>query len=387
MRSRCAIAVVCTVMALSLLAGCYQETQSHDPAGGIDLDKIDKIAFDFHFGFYDENLQPIELTTEEVAYFFELKARSRVEVEDEAGLPDPYDWYEHDEVGRPEEITTGEPPPQPYDEKCRKAGVPIPPAFAQSTWEEIGSLSKEQIFSDPEFNPLYIWRYKATQPAGICAATVRYKVGQQQDVNNKGANVQVVGVICQGRQTGNACFWATENDPFFGKRIEAFELTGDTIPTTTTFTGRDGTRGTKPLKCTFCHLGGDAFIVHPGTVLDGTGLTEPDDGYKGITDTMLGKRYTPISHKNVDNTNDGDKWGNPPWGDPDDGNEPDDCRSCHNFANVNEVWCRDVLQKTLGKTMPPPEDGRTSAERLPEFRAGLEILKRQCAAAGYDLRF
>ncbi len=365
------VGVLAIFFSMSLLLGCNDKAEQLPETAKIDRAKIERVAFDFHFSFFDEAFEPIELSIDETAYFYNLKAQGKVRV------GDPVDNLSQ-EYGEPADKDLpprgGEPPSLAYNKTCREAGVPIPPPFGRSTWTEIGSLPGEQIFSDSRFNPLFIWRYKSTNaPVGLCAATVRYQIGKMQDKNNKAANVQVVGIICQGKKTGNACFWASETNPF-GKIIDGFELNGDTIPTYTTFTNQDGTKGTKPLKCTFCHLGSNAFIVHPGTVLDGI-AEEPE------------KRYTPISKRNVDNTNKDDKWGNPPWKEAANVIAANDCRSCHAFAEVNKVWCRDLLQKAIGKTMPPADGGLTPKQQLPKFKNSLDVLKAECAKVGYDLKF
>ncbi len=57
-----------------LLVGCGHESEKHPPLQTVDIDKIERVAFDFHFRFFDEHLTPIELNDKEVAYFHGLVA-------------------------------------------------------------------------------------------------------------------------------------------------------------------------------------------------------------------------------------------------------------------------------------------------------------------------
>ena len=272
----------------------------------------------------------------------------------------------------------GEPVPISYDTllekyvgECRAAGVPIPPPFAEKPWEHVGNLAKDKIFIAADYHPLEIWRYKPEKgvepdnPVGMCSATVRYKKNTSAkdriipektaayDKNNN--NVEAIGIICQAKKKpGNACFWVAR-EKVVGEEVKTMD-NGYTI--------KEETEDGRPLNCTLCHRGNNAFNVHPGTVLD------------KITETPSGDWYTPLPKSR------------PNWENPESNSDYGDCLMCHGFATVTKGWCEDVLNKTLGKTMPLKHDWEKSEDySVPPdwktdegFKKGVQQFKKECEA-------
>lgn len=102
-------------------------------------------------------------------------------------------------------------------------------------------------------------------------------------------DISVLGIICQSRRTGKACFWDNID-------ISAERDAGGNFPR---ITGEGVILRIAEIKngsnlaenCTLCHRGSNAFLIHPNTVL-GTPLNRLPD-----------VRYSPIGQP---------QWTNPP---------------------------------------------------------------------------
>jgi hypothetical protein len=132
---------------------------------------------------------------------------------------------------------------QAYINECSAAGVPIPPDWGDPRWVWNGPLTDPFISTN-----LNAQVYFYTTSQGVCYALPR---------TNGAGVVKLLGIICQGNQTGRACFWDNASD----------------IATINTYTPISSFVGGAALNngtdvCTNCHAGENIFIIHPGTALD-----------------------------------------------------------------------------------------------------------------------
>lgn len=126
-----------------------------------------------------------------------------------------------------------------YVNSCRKAKVPIPPPLKSSKWKVVGTMDQERLFSPGPRTEL--WRYDTAD--GICAALPRY----MKDAKT----IQLFGVICVNKKSGNTCFW--DNSMGIGKSKQITDDTDNSL------FGAD--RATE--NCTACHRGPNPWIVFP----------------------------------------------------------------------------------------------------------------------------
>jgi hypothetical protein len=140
-----------------------------------------------------------------------------------------------------------------YHELCKRSGVPIPPDWdtAAGEWKNNGVLSPDFVGADALTST--VWYYESdgsTQPRGLCIALPR------ADDTGK---IRLLGVICQGNEMNNACFWDNARKFDEGEPVEMLSEGFNAGP------DLDGAgQGT----CTDCHRGENAFIIHDGSALD-----------------------------------------------------------------------------------------------------------------------
>jgi hypothetical protein len=180
---------------------------------------------------------------------------------------------------------------QQYVDQCRAAGVPIPPDWTSPLWIKKGGLdaplapnqSPDKTFiSENAFAEVFY--ATSSNPVGVCVALPRF-------TTQGGNNAVLLGIICQGKVTGNACFWDNSRDTTNDgvKNGRGFTIgRNQFVPIVSTtgglsFSGGADLEGATGGACTTCHAGENAFIVHPGTALDlGDGLMKPDRWYTPI---------------------------------------------------------------------------------------------------------
>ena len=130
-----------------------------------------------------------------------------------------------------------------YVNECSAAGVPIPPTFFQAPWVNQGSFDGSEFISsglDPE-----LWVYESTSPPGVCLALPRYNASDE---------AELLGIICLGTESSNACFWDNPRGVRFPRDVP--------IPLSSFLGGADladNGQGT----CTACHPGENPFNIHP----------------------------------------------------------------------------------------------------------------------------
>lgn len=237
-----------------------------------------------------------------------------------------------------------------YIQKCRKAGVPIPPNWGSKQWLFQDRLDSKFTFAGDPSNITEVWAYADANVAGTCIALPR------RDQTTK--EIGLLGIICQGIESGKACFW-DNIDKMTGKRLtgkagESFRI--DSV--------QDGSNVAE--NCTNCHRGYNVFMIHPGTALD-----IGDD-----FDIDPVQRYEPISGQ--------DGWGNPgPMIVA--GTRP--CGSCHEipeFGNENNTdptmpsaFCR-IIEQAADKTMPSIARPAGWEKPDPRYAPHIDLFRTKC---------
>ena len=249
-----------------------------------------------------------------------------------------------------------------YGQECSKQGVPIPPSLSSASWRSLGRLPNDRVFASraPHTEVLF---HKATESGsgnllGICLALPRSKAGAG---DSPGA-LELLGVICQSKRTGRACFWDNidRTQPNQVKR-----LTGASYRAVDINRFQDG----KALgeNCTNCHRGDNVYIVHADTI-----LAKAPEMAQTVRDPDT--RYQPIGQA---------AWKNPAHASP-----PSDCAQCHGLPALTKEYCTTVLRPSIGQTMPMPfsvgqSDGRRyalEADWRTEYAADLRQIEQECAA-------
>jgi len=248
---------------------------------------------------------------------------------------------------------------QAYVDECDANGVPTPPPWNyELAWHEVGSdwIKLDGVLETslaggetenglPSGRPIHteVFYFESTSPAGICYALPRgvWEVGEVPE-DGPPAYIQLMGIICQGRVTGKACFWDSGVNYIGGGLPPGQTLNfGDGIDndvngTVTVFAG-GGSLSDRD-QCTGCHMGENVFLVHPDTQL-------------GIPSEFPNAWYEPIVP--------GGWPQNPP---PKTLNAGGGCVSCHagptnggrlpQLSTETETYCDRILAGTWGVTMP-----------------------------------
>lgn len=252
---------------------------------------------------------------------------------------------------------------QAYVDECVSAGVPKPPTWNYENawhnrngtkWTNAGVLENEFIEADFVAEVFYY-----APPEGLCIALPRstFEAG-----NVVPTNINLLGLICQSKTTGKACFWDQANIDA-NQTLEAADFVG----------GADlafSTGGT----CTNCHRGENTFLIHPATAL---GMGIPNRFTSTWVDQLIPKGWP--ENKGPTTLFDG---------------QPNSsCLGCHSEAarplpvfggrfpsvsNETSSYCS-ILRASFGRTMPFPIDPMNppkEADHLP-----YQLLDAACKAA------
>ena len=205
-----------------------------------------------------------------------------------------------------------------YIKTCRENNVPIPPAWGSDLWIHQGTATIDFLDSDRT----EVYAYKNPTVPGACMALPRWVVN-----DTTGAEyIQFLGIICQSKTTGKACFWDNISNET-GTRITG----GDDLA----FNLTDIQNGnTLAEDCTDCHRGKNVFLIHPGTAIDISADHDIDPNV----------RYQPVSSQG---------WTNPPaYAERGDGA----CAGCHEIGELSFNYCNVLLKKAANQTMPSSAD-------------------------------
>jgi hypothetical protein len=255
----------------------------------------DAIAYLFHGEFYNANGEKIaKPSPEAIKAFRDAKPRARA-------------------VANPRNQAK-------YCADCLAAGVPEPPALGSGKWESKGTVDKK--FTSEDVKDIMV--YESTSPPGVCVALPR----------GDGADIALLGVICQSKESGKACFW-DNIDSDSGNRITESDVKDFDVAK---FQNGDQLEE----DCTECHRGDNVYLVH--------------DELDQIPSRDPGKRYAPMptgAHTN------GDFWSNPGRkrkNDPGDKNlmRADGCGMCHTMPAMSQGYCDNVLSPAISRGVMPP---------------------------------
>jgi hypothetical protein len=233
-----------------------------------------------------------------------------------------------------------------YIGRCQDNEVPIPPDFPSGDWGRPRLLSFEFNFlgtgRDTE-----VLTFQAPEGQGLCYALPR----------KDGGDIGFLGIICQSKRTGKACFWdnvrlwtrCRNNPSGEGCRISGADISFRITELQGGLVLRE--------NCTQCHRGQNAFIIHPETAL----------GYprREIRDPDPDVRYSPLGQAT---------WSNPP---PFEAAGSSACSGCHEIADPTPSYCR-ILEKAANLTMPP--EAPSAGWRAPsmDFAASIRHLQTRC---------
>ena len=220
-----------------------------------------------------------------------------------------------------------------YVSECNAAGVPTPPDWGTNKWKNKGPLTIDFVGSTPVAE---VFVYESTLPPGMCIALPR----------STGNTISLLGIICLGKASGNACFWDNQQNN------QGFEIQKGTVIPLSQFAGGADLASGDGGTCTDCHAGENPFIIHPNTAL----------GLPNLSGLPLraDKWYTPLVHpkwpQNAGLTNILDSV-----------SSPGQCTACHTqtggggrFPRLStEIpgYCRTILPSAIGQTMPPGSPG------------------------------
>ncbi|HEU5134950.1 MAG TPA: VCBS repeat-containing protein [Steroidobacteraceae bacterium] len=227
-----------------------------------------------------------------------------------------------------------------YVEACRLKGVPIPPDWGGGQWMARGVLQTKFI---SQSQVAEVFTFESSSPRGICFALPR----------STGNSINLLGIICQGNDTGNACFWDNQvNDVNVAIPRGTFKPLSQFAGGAELFGGGGGV-------CTSCHVGENAFVIHPGTPLD-----------LGSSVLMPARWHRPLVHP---------QWPANPG--PENflaqvalPNGAGSCLSCHTrdfggrlpqVSTELSMYCSTILGQAMTRTMPPgsPGDAAYAAHR------------------------
>lgn len=231
-------------------------------------------------------------------------------------------------------------PGDSYIETCRANDVPIPPNWPDERWVSRGELPF--FFADfPDARTTEVFTYEEPNGQGLCYALVR---------KNRNRWYEAVGMICQSKATGKACFWDNVvPGERMDNRIRGLEIQLDVRTM--------GNGSNMRERCTDCHRGENVFLVHPGTPLDAVKQRLPD------------VRYTPIGQED---------WENPS---PMEHKGEGACSQCHELAAPTKRFCG-LLRQAAEKTMPSQARPAGWDNPLPEYKDAIDRIKARCAAVG-----
>lgn len=225
-------------------------------------------------------------------------------------------------------------PETEYMKTCRSADVPLPPPWPGPEWQSHGSIPPEYTFA--KFgSSVRAEVISVKSEAGVCVALPRYGADD---------GLQAMGVICQSKKTGKACFW-DNIDLVTGTRLEGKDVSMNPA----------AIQGAYELEenCTSCHRGENAFLIHPKTPLGMIQNRSPQ------------VRYSPIGT---------DQWTNPqPLAEEGSGA----CADCHEIAAPNPSYCG-LVRWAATNTMPSPDEPAGWETPIDEFKAHLESLRAGC---------
>ena len=252
-----------------------------------------------------------------------------------------------------------------YRADCDRDGVPLPPDWNRGGWtrQSVGMLTEvpQALLFLALGNPVEVWASN-DRSRGACIALPRWGAGKAS---------ATLGIICQSRTTGKACFW--DNRPHAGgAKFTLAEMNANSV-TKDWVNGRDAAL-VGGGKCVQCHRGGNVFLIHPDTPL---ALVAP------AFQTNPAVRYTPLTTLG---------WTNPPaTAVPALAAGQQSCAGCHEIGNTSvekASYCA-FLRMAANREMPGTGASRAGwgttvppdIATRPQFVDMMAFLKTQCGTS------
>lgn len=221
-----------------------------------------------------------------------------------------------------------------YVRECFNQGVPVPPAWGSPQWVSQGGPLTPDFLGGGQ-TEAEVFSFESVSPRGICIALPRAS----------GNTIGLLGIICQGSDTGRACFWDNQrNDAQYNI------AKGTNVPLSDFAGGAELDGGTGGV-CTKCHAGENPFIVHYGSALDLGARLNPRKWVEPLVHPSWPQNDGPsyLLNRVVLGPND------------------NSCLTCHSgprrfpvlSTELNSVfgsYCTTVLAGSIGNTMPPGGD-------------------------------
>jgi len=246
-----------------------------------------------------------------------------------------------------------------YENQCLAAGVPIPPDWgdwSNNGWQNLGELTDEFI-SRNRIAEVVV--HNSSAPEGTCVALPR-------TIASTGI-MELLGVICLGVESENACFWDGSGMPFHSDfRIQ------DQLTSASDFTvdWRGGV-------CTDCHAGENPFVARRApSILGFSGSSTTTDWYTPIgVPSMWPQNPGPTNLLNNISTEYNGFFGTSYPG--------NSCIDCHKFPDVSDPglagYCQVVLKLSARRTMPSESDpSGWSWPNNSEYRNHIQALRNAC---------
>jgi hypothetical protein len=252
-----------------------------------------------------------------------------------------------------------------YIEECRRERVPIPPDWVPvpPDWEPAiwarrrPDLRFKFIIEGQEAR---VYSYQSQSPAGICLALPRFDAAS--------GTISALGIICEGTDSGKACFWDNVEGPVGAKR--PFPIARREAVPLSRFAGGADLLGGNGI-CSDCHAGGNPFIVHPGEAMDVvSALPRANQWYEPIVHPDWPQNPGPTTLLDAVPLGPGDE----------------SCQTCHSRAGFNAIpevtrlpgYCIDVLQKAVGLRRAPWGTMPMGAVRSPAYYRHTSALLEAC---------
>jgi hypothetical protein len=223
---------------------------------------------------------------------------------------------------------------QAYRDLCAANGVPVPPDWGTSAWVDRGILDDEFISAEYQTE---VFTFQSASPEGMCIALPRFDGAD---------NILLLGVICLGKASGQACFWDNHirGTPFFPQR-------GEVVPFSRFGGGSELDGGD---ICTECHAGENPYVIHPGTPLGLPALA----GLPLFADSWYEPLVLPSWPQN-----------------PGPLDSPGACATCHTGGGIGgrfpelsillPGFCTKILPQAITDTMPPSGPGSLAGDPHP----------------------
>ncbi len=161
-----------------------------------------------------------------------------------------------------------------YVKQCRSAGVPVPDKLYDNGWARFGKLAGLIGAARPHNE---VGLYLSDEPQGFCLALTR-----SDGPNSREGHIDL---ICISQEKGNACFFET---PGFENDIQG------AVNITNLLGGENISGPGTASPCTECHIGENAYLIHPKDQAFADALTAKSERLGSPLSWSADKYYKPF---------------------------------------------------------------------------------------------